>query len=331
MNLLFSEPAIAQDPVPGSDADGSSQRTKADRAGLLLAGLLGLAVVWCYWPTLANMVERWRQDPQYSHGFLVPLFAVALLWLRKTGRETRRQGDKKTGWQAWGATETGHSSPCLLVSFSPCLGLLVLTLAMLLRLYATTIDFEPLDGLTLLLALAGLVLVVGGWRLLWSSWPSIAFLGFMVPLPYVVEQGLSQPLRRLATIVSAWLLETLGYPAVAEGNIIRIDDVELGVAQACSGLGMLMTFFALATALVMLVRRPWRDKLAILAGAIPIAVLVNVLRIVATGAIRVSWSAEAAHAVMHDLAGWLMPPMALLLMWLELWLIDRLFPYENHP
>ena len=331
MNLLFPEPVIAKAPVLQDGAVDLSERNKADRNDLVMASLLGLALVWCYWPTLANMVDRWGHDPQYSHGFLVPAFAVVLLWIRKSGKETRRQGDKETGLQIGATTGMGGSSSCLLVSLSSWLGLALLAIGLLLRLLAARIDFEALDGLTLLPTLAGLVLLVGGWPMLRWSWPAIAFLGFMVPLPFVVEQGLSQPLRRLATITSVYLLETLGYPAVAEGNVILIDEVRLGVAQACSGLGMLMTFFALATALVILVRRPWVDKLAIVAGAIPIAVVVNVLRITATGVARVSWGEQAAHAVMHDLAGWLMPPAALLLMWLELWLIDRLFPYVARP
>src|SRR5262245_59321585 len=54
----------------------------------LRPALLGLAaaaacVVWAYWTTFAELAQRWGSDPQYSHGYLVPLFAGALLWLRR--------------------------------------------------------------------------------------------------------------------------------------------------------------------------------------------------------------------------------------------------------
>src|SRR5207247_2117523 len=115
------------------------------------------------------------------------------------------------------------------------------------------------------------------------AWPALAFLGFMLPLPYQVEVALAHPLRRLATGMSTYLLQTIGYHAIAEGNIILIEQSSLGVAEACSGLGMLMTFFALATAMALAIRAPAVDRLVLVVSAVPIAVLANVMRITATG------------------------------------------------
>src|SRR5436305_1428775 len=83
----------------------------------------------------------------------------------------------------------------------------------------------------------------------------------------------------ITTLSSTYLLQTLGVPALSRGNVIVIDEQEVGVAEACSGLGMLMTFFALSTAVALVLRRPWPDRLAIFLSAIPIGVLMNVLRI----------------------------------------------------
>src|SRR4029077_20950711 len=106
----------------------------------------------------------------------------------------------------------------------------------------------------------------------------------------------------------------------AEGNIIYIDDIRLGVEEACSGLGMLMTFFALATALAMIVNAPLHDRLLLVASAIPIAIIANVIRISATGVAYhlAGKDSSLAQVIYHDLAGWLMMPLALAMLWLEL-------------
>jgi exosortase len=161
----------------------------------------------------------------------------------------------------------------------------------------------------------------------------MAFLIFMLPLPYQVEVGLAHPLQRLATVVSTYALQTLGLPAVSRGNVILIDDLEIGVLVACSGLGMLVTFFALSTAVAFVIQRPFRDKVVIFFSAAPVGVLMNLLRITVTGLLHRAVDSEIANLVFHDLAGWLMMPAALAVMWLELKFLDRLFitPEETGP
>jgi exosortase len=267
------------------------------RKGGLLAGL-SLALVWSYWPTLRGMADRWSHDPQYSHGYLVPVFALVVLWLRGEGRPT----SVATNW--WGVP--------------------ILAAGVLLRLAGARYYVEWLDAVSLLPTLAGACLLLAGWPALRWALPAIAFLVFMIPFPYQVEVALAHPLQRLATAWSTYALQVLGLPALAEGNIIVIDEVRLGVLEACSGLGMLATFAALSTAVALVIRRRWPEKLAILASAVPVAVLANVARITLTGVLHRTAGSTLANAVFHDLAGWLMMPLALGLLWLELMLLDRL-------
>jgi len=245
------------------------------------------------------MAQLWVHNPQYSHGFLVPVFALVVLWSR---RPARSAGLFRPSW--W--------------------GLPVLGAAVGLRLFGAYVGLGYLDGPSLLVSLAGLCLLAGGRAALRWSWPALAFLVFMLPLPYKVETALAQPLRSLATAMSTYALQTLGWHAVAEGNVIVLEDMRLGVIDACSGLGMLMTFFALSTAVALVVRRPLADRLVIVASAVPIAVLANVARITGTGVISQTLGEEAAHALFHDLAGWLMMPLALGLLWLELVLLSAI-------
>jgi exosortase len=288
----------------GTTATGRDWSSRGVSNPLAWLMALALGLLWSYWTTFLTMAERWSNDPQYSHGFLVPVFAGVVLWHR---RELMPEALRSTWW-----------------------GVVILTAAVCARLFGAVMGFVPLDPFSLLPALVGLALLLGGWPMLRWTWPAIAFLGFMLPLPFTIEMLLAHPLRGLATLGSTYCLQTLGLPAWSEGNIIHIDEVKLGVVEACSGLGMLMTFFALATAMAIIVQRRFADKLVIVASAIPIAVIANVARITATGVVHCSWGA-AAGDLLHDWAGWLMMPLALGLLWLELRYLDRLLVDAGPP
>src|SRR5262249_44393678 len=123
--------------------------------------------------------------------------------------------------------------------------------------------FDWIDMASLFPSLAGLCLALAGGRVLRWAGPSIAFLLFMLPLPHRVEVALAYPLQRVATLASTSLLQPCGCPAVAEGTVIVMDEVHIGVVQACSGLGMLVTFFAMTTAVALVLKRCLADKVFI--------------------------------------------------------------------
>jgi exosortase len=255
-------------------------------------------VIWAYWTTLVEVVERWENDPQYSHGFLVPLFSGYLLWMRRD----RLQGTG-LGARWW--------------------GLGIVAGAVVLRL-ASHFFYQPwLDTGSLLVCLAGIAAAVGGRRALIWAGPSILFLIFMLPLPYRFQTLLGGTLQRIATLASAYVLQTFGVPAVTEGNVILLTETKLGVVEACNGLSMLFTFFALATAVAILSQRGWPEKIAIFFSAVPIAILANVVRITVTGLLFEASQDELARTVFHDLAGWLMMPLALGMLLVELFVLGR--------
>jgi exosortase len=261
---------------------------------------LALGLLWAYGPTLAGLARCWSDNPQYSHGFLVPVFAAVVLWVRRSRYPSVRF---EPSW--W--------------------GLAWLALASAMRLGAAAFYHEWLDALSLLPALAGVCVLLGGWPALRWAWPAVLFLVFMMPAPFQFEVALAQPLQRLATAASTYALQTLGLSAVAEGNVILLGDVQLGVEEACSGLGMLLTFFALATAVALVLARTWTERLALFVSAVPIALAANVTRITVTGVLYVTAGSGVARLVYHDLAGWLMMPLALGLLWLELKFLGRLY------
>jgi exosortase len=267
---------------------------------LLLGAGLAACLLWAYAPTFGSLAQRWGQDAQYSHGYLVPLFAVVVLWSR---RRYCPNSEPRPCW--W--------------------GLAFLALGSLMRLASAYWYLDWLDGASLMPSLFGGALLLGGWSAARWCWPAVCFLVFMLPLPFRIEVALSEPLQWLAVQMSTYALQTLGQPAYADGNIIQIGDLSLGVLEACNGLGMLMTFFALATGMALLLDRAKWIKMVLFWSAIPIAVLSNVIRIVLTAFLFRLIGSEAGKAFSHDMAGWMMMPIALGLLWLELGLLDRLW------
>ena len=263
-----------------------------------------LLITWGYWTTLTEIVDRWWTDPQYTHGFFVPLFAGFLLWQR---RGTFPGFLERTDWTA----------------------LIFFVASASMRLAGVYYYYGWLELLSLLPAAAGLCVLACGWPGLKWSWAAIAFLFFMLPLPYRLQAMMAAPLQRLATQASTYLLQTVGYSAVADGTTIALGDVKIRVAHACSGLSMMLTFFALSAALALLIKRPIRDKVVILLSAIPIALVANVARVTITGICHKTFGTDVANAIFHAFAGWLMMPFALAILGLELYLLPRLLVEED--
>jgi exosortase len=237
--------------------------------------------------------------PDYSHGFLVPIFAAYLAWRWK------EWAPKRVRWpEPWGLAFIGA-------------GIVLFTVAA-----KYNIGKEWLQGFSLVLNLSGAALLLGGWSALrWLAGP-IAFLIFMFPLPYSVERRFGESLQQIASIASEFVLQTVGYPTYREGIILHVKDHVLRVEEACSGLSMLLTFVALSTGMALLVKRPWFDRILILVSAIPVAVMANVIRISLTGILFNEGGKELGERVFHDFAGWMMMPIALVILWGELKLLD---------
>lgn len=267
---------------------------------------LAVVFVWFHWTSLERLVHVWWTQEDYQHGFVVPLFALVLLWLRRD--MIRPFTDQGSYW-----------------------GLAFFALWAVMRWTAIYFNYGSLPEMSLIPFFAGLALFVGGWQGLRWSWPAILFLFFMIPLPGAVQNLASQQLQALATKMSVFTIQTFGIPAYAQGNVIQLSERPLEVARACSGLRMMTLFFAICIGAAFVVRKPLWERLVMIFSAPPIAVISNVARIVATAAlceIARHWpnliSAEAADKFMHDTAGLLMMPFGLLLLWFEMFLISKL-------
>jgi exosortase len=281
--------------MPGRD-QASDCRLK------LIALVLTLIAVtaWSYWPTMMNLFNTWQTDEDYSAGQLVPLVALFLVWRE---RNMLRQ--------------------CLLV---PCWwgGIALLVLAQIARTYGLLSFRSSPERYALILTVAGLILMVAGWqffrRVLWI----LLFLFLMVPLPGRIHNLVSGPLQRIATTGSVLFLEVFGVRVSQEGNVVVLNgETPLAVAEACSGLRMLMAFVIVAAFIAYMVKRPRWQKAILLGSSIPVAVVCNMIRIFATAMLMLYVSAEVAQKFFHDFAGYVMMPAAVLLTFGEIWLMDK--------
>jgi len=252
------------------------------RSMLIIAALASAVIlVWSYWPTWVSLVTLWEREPDYSHGWFVIPIAAYLLWSFKDSMPPVRST------LSWG-------------------GLVMLGCVALLRVFARFAYFDFLDGWTIPLTAIGLAWVFGGKQ--WAYWalPALGFLFFMIPLPFRIENELSQPLQWIATNASCYTLQLLGQPAIAEGTTILLGDQILEVERACSGLRIFMGVFALAYVYAVLVRRSWWERILLVLAAVPIALISNAARIIATGLCFQWFSGETARHFSHDLAGYVM-------------------------
>lgn len=256
-----------------------------------LGGILGIGKQWL------------RAD--YSHGFVVVPFAVYLLWLN------RAKFPEKVRWP----DPRGYA---------------LIVVPLVIYLIEARINYakEWVQGACLIVSLAGVVVTFcGRWAGLKWALPALTLLVLALPLPDFVEREVSWQLRKVAAVVAVWVFRTLGFASHLNGKtVIDVETVQLGVEQACSGLSMLLPFVATAAAIVLLCppTRPKLDRWIILLSSIPIAVVCNVGRIVVCGLVKLAGWQWLFDIIVHEYAGWFMPPVGLGLIWLEFKLIDWL-------
>jgi exosortase len=290
------------DPPAGLGLGGS-------RAWWWALGGTALVLALAYGPNLLNLSHTWHTDDNYQHGFLVIPIALFILWRRFV--EIPWESDLGLGTSPWW-------------------GWALLATSLVVRAIAYERSLQWVETATVLPAIVGLTWAFGGWPLLYRAWPAIFFLVFMLPLPSTVNELIALPLQRIAATGSNFILQLSGFWVVQQGNVLQLATPfgprPMDVALACSGLKMLMTLAATVTATVMLVPLPLWKRATLLVSAVPIALISNISRIVVTGWCYYYIEGESGKHWAHDISGWMMMPLALVLVGLELEVLSWLTP-----
>ena len=247
-------------------------------------------ILWLYRAILIHLVGQWWHDPNFSHGFFVPLFSALVIW------QERQKFSELPLRPSWSGMAIAALAMCILVVGQ-----------MGAELF--------LSRFSLLILLAGLVVLFCGWmyfRALMFPW---AFLILMIPVPTVVFNQITFPLQVLASRVSGLILPLLGVPVLREGNVINLPAMALEVAEACSGIRSLMSLVALAIIYGYLMEKRLWVRWILAFASVPIAVAANSVRIIGTGLLVQYWDPEKAEGYFHASWGWIIFVISLLMLY----------------
>jgi exosortase len=239
-----------------------------------VAVLTALALVGCYAPTLRGMFEQWRTDEDMSHGFLVP---IVILWIVWRERERWRILPTQPTW--WGLALLASAAA---MQFVAALGV---------GLFAGSLAF--------LVSIAGVVLCLGGFNWLRALAFPLALSVFMLPKLALVYNQTTLPLQLLASRIAAGLLTTAGIGVIREGNILDVGGHRVEVVEACNGIRYLLSLGFVAVVFGYLADSKSWMRLALLVAAIPVAILANGVRVAAAG-----WLPALEAGTPHLIAGW---------------------------
>jgi exosortase len=216
---------------------------------------LGSLLCLLYGSTFNLLTHLWMADPNYSHGFLVPLIS---------------------GWLAW----RWYKQTLPPLQGQIALGIMEILAGGLFHLAAIVIVWPPLDFVGLLWLLRGMAHAVGGRA--WASGLSFPtfFLFFMFPLPVRWTAAAAVWLQEIVSLMSGGILD-LFWVTYRSGHSLHLAGLErpLVIAEECSGLRQIVAFVALAALIGYLSRSMPGRRLLLIAAAIPIAIIANVVRV----------------------------------------------------
>ena len=276
-----------------SSLDGWRDQSGAGK--IAIAATAGFFLVLFFQP-LTSLARDWWSVPEAGHGLLLGPVAVWLAW---------RSGFRKDAVA------------------NPTLGLTILLIAVLIRFAAGMAAELFTMRASMIMALAALVIHHRGFRQVLHWWLPFLLLALSVPLPELVTQALALPLQFRASRMGAALLEARHVPVLLTGNVIRLPGHELFVTEACSGLRSLTALISTAVLLAAIAFRSPVTRTILILIAIPIAVVINGVRVFLTGFFVYFISPKFGAGFMHATEGWLLFLVSLAALGLTAWGMGR--------
>lgn len=274
--------------------------------------VLAALVAAFYRQEILRLSNQWQSNPNWSFGFIIPLFSLYLLynWRHELRRATRR-----VNWA----------------------GLVLVLAAIAIRAWGIVIlKNNWIPQLTIPLMIWGLTLFLAGWRVAWIALVPIFYLALAMPWPDRLYDLIALNLQNFAAKMSTGILQMVGVKISVSASHLTVTSVSgqvhpLTVAEACSGIRSLMAFFALGVAMAFIQTRPWWHRVVLILAGIPIAILCNVLRVTFTSTMFVIDKPEFGKEFMHEFMGMALLIPALLLLFLLSRLMDSLYEEADEP
>jgi exosortase len=252
-------------------------------AWLIAAGFL-------YGPVLLKLARDWAGDSNYSHGFIVLPIALWLAW-------RQRHRLRSAVLRPSGA------------------GLAIVAASLLLYVFGIVGAELFVTRISLLGVVAGSIVYCFGWTHLRIVAFPVAFLLFMIPPPTIVFGDVALALQLLASRLGEGMLRTAGVAVLRDGNVLTLGNVTLQVTEACSGIHSMMSLVTIGVLFGYLCDLNTGRRTLLTLAAIPLAIVLNGLRIAAAGVAASQFGPQAAEGPMHLASGWLIFVAGLAFMW----------------
>ncbi|MDJ0928071.1 MAG: exosortase, partial [Gammaproteobacteria bacterium] len=280
----------------------SKSSTNAGTKGLAVPLVLSLVgavlLVVIFWDGLAYMAKQWERE-EYNHGYLIPVVALYLLWLRA---DDLRKADLRGSWAG-------------LLFIAAGIGGLVL--GELSSIY-TIVQYS------FLLTLFGVIVTLIGWRGFGIVWVPFVYLMFMIPLPTFIYNNLSAELQLISSQLGVAVIRLFGISVFLEGNVIDLGIYQLQVAEACSGLRYLFPLMSFGFLCAAIYTGPFWHRALIFLSSIPLTIFMNSFRVGVIGILVENFGIEQAEGFLHYFEGWIVFMACVALMFLLMWLFARL-------
>lgn len=265
----------------------------------LFAGVALLLLGVNYFEGIQRMVSDWLESEEYSHGILLPFISAYLIWqLRDQAREFVGRGH----WT----------------------GIVVVVVSLLINFAAMYGSLFALQQYSLVITLYGLVVCIGGWRLMRTILAPMLMLLLMVPLPNFFLNNISSQLQLISSQLGVMFIRLAGVSVFLEGNIIDLGHYKLEVAEACSGLRYLFPLLTMACVMAYLFKAAWWKRAILIVSSIPLTIVMNSFRIGAIGVLVDHWGQSMAEGFLHQFQGWVVFMLSTGMLFLEVVLLSKL-------
>lgn len=264
---------------------------------VLFVVAIGLAV-FTYWAGLSEAVLRWEIQEEYSHGYLIPLVTLYILWEKKDLIASA------IGEPLWS-------------------GVIIIFVAIIVLIIGEISALFLLIQYSFVLLLIGLSLVTIGGATKYTAAPILLLL-FAIPLPYVIEVLLTAKLQLWSSSIGVSFIRMFQIPVFLEGNVIDLGVYKLQVVEACSGLRYLFPLMSLGFIAAYFYQAPFWKRAIVFLATIPITIFMNSFRIGAIGVLVENWGISMAEGFLHDFEGWIIFMACAVILFALVWLLERL-------
>jgi len=262
----------------------------ANYLAILFIGIIGAF----YYNTFGWLIESWLNNPYYSHGFLVPIISLFIIWMmRKELVDIEKKESQK--------------------------GLIIFIIGLVLQGMAVIYIIRFLSGLSLLISIFGIILYLYGWEFTKKISFPIIFLLLAIPVPFV--DMVAPPAQTISAVTSTNFASMLGIPVVRDGLLLNTPSGSFEVALECSGLRSIISLLTLSIIYAFILEGGLLMKMSIVLSSIPLAMAGNILRITSVLGINNIYGKDIAIAYFHDFSSLLIFSIALI----GLFLVGRLF------